>query len=339
MHNYFYKLKKMPTYKEYFLLHWIVLIWGFTAILGKLITLSPLELVIYRTAIATAISGLVLLYYGQFKSKIKNIEILKMLFTGFLIALHWLLFFGAAKLNASVCLAGLTTATLWTSILEPIIQKKRIKLYEMGLGLIVMLGLYQIYNAEISHSLALFMAIGSAFFGVLFSILNARFTHRHHHQTITFYEMLGAFLSMMIFLPFHDVFFWSEVTLRFEPTFNDWIYLFILGGICTVYAYSLSVKLMKKFTPFAVNLTVNLEPVYGIILALLIFGEEEEMKIGFYLGTLIILLAVFTYPFLKKYFDKKRNKKLRKMVEKRKNMPNYHLKKGNKQKLSSQTSL
>ncbi|TAG88539.1 MAG: DMT family transporter [Bacteroidetes bacterium] len=313
----------MPTYKDYFLLHWIVLIWGFTAILGKLITLSPLELVIYRTAIATSISAMVLMYYRQFEVKIKTIEIIKMLFTGFLIALHWLLFFGAAKLSASVCLAGLTTATLWTSILEPIIQKRPLKFYEMGLGLVVMLGLYQIYNVEINHSLALFMAMASAFFGVLFSILNARFTHRHHHQMITFYEMLGAMVSMMVFLPFHDLFFWSEVTLRFEPTQNDWIYLFILGGICTVYAYSLSVKLMKKFTPFAVNLTVNLEPVYGIILALLIFGKEEEMKSGFYLGTIIILVAIFTYPFLKKYFDDRRKKKLRKLVEKRRNTPYY----------------
>lgn len=320
----------MPTYKDYFLLHWIVLIWGFTAILGKLITISPLELVIYRTAIATSISAIVLVYYRQFNYHIQRTEILKMLFTGFLIALHWLLFFGAAKLSASVCLAGITTATLWTSVLEPLIQRSRVKIYEIGLGIVVMLGLYQIYNVEINHSLALFMAMGSAFFGVLFSILNARFTHRHHHQIITFYEMLGAFLSMMIFLPFHEWFFWSEVTLRFEPTEMDWVYLFILGGICTVYAYSLSVKLMKKFTPFAVNLTVNLEPVYGIILALLIFGSEEEMKQGFYFGTLVILLAVFTYPFLKKYLSNRRKKRLRMLVEKRKNLPIHLRKKNNK---------
>jgi drug/metabolite transporter (DMT)-like permease len=283
-----------------------------------LITIPSIELVFFRTSLSTFILAIILIFqYKKLKVWMGMTEVVKILFTGVLIALHWLLFFGAAKLSPSVCLAGLTTATLWTSLLEPLIQRRRIKLYEIGLGLVVMLGLYYIFQVEINHTLALIMGIFSAFVGVLFSILNAQFTHRHHHQIITFYEMLGACVATIIFIPFHDYFFWSEVTLRFEPTEQDWIYLFILSAICTVYAYAISVKLMKKFTPFAVNLTVNLEPVYGIILALLIFGEQEEMKQGFYLGTFIILLAVFAYPFLKKYFEIQRKKHLRKLIEKR----------------------
>ncbi|MCU0444604.1 MAG: DMT family transporter [Microscillaceae bacterium] len=309
----------MPNLKDYLQLHFIVLIWGFTAILGKLISIPALELVFYRTLLASVLLAGVL--YGQKKSfRVGKRDFWVIIGTGMLIAMHWILFFGAAKLNASVCLAGMTTATLWTSMIEPIFHRRKIKLFEIALGLVVIGGLYLIFRFEFNHGLALLMAIASAFLAAVFSVINSQLVMRHDHYTITFYEMVGAWAGTVLFLPLHILYLSDNQGINFLPTSRDVFYIFILAGVCTVYAYSMGVKLMKKFTPFAVNLTVNLEPVYGIVLAFLIFGKEEQMTSGFYLGTLIILGAVLTYPYLKNYFSGIRKKKLQRAIETRREM-------------------
>jgi drug/metabolite transporter (DMT)-like permease len=309
----------MPTLKDYLQLHFIVLIWGFTAILGKLITIPALELVFYRTLLASGLLAM-LLYFQHQSFRLNYWDFWVIMGTGILIAAHWILFFGAAKLNASVCLAGMTTATLWTSVIEPIFHQRKIKLFEIALGLVVIAGLYLIFRFEFNHGGALLMAIASAFLAAMFSVINSRLVTRHDHYTITFYEMLGAWLGTVLFLPIHILYLADNQAINFLPTSLDAFYIFILAGICTVYAYSMGVKLMKKFTPFAVNLTVNLEPVYGIVLAFLIFGKEEQMTTGFYLGTLIILAAVLSYPYLKNYFSGIRKKQLVKAIENRREM-------------------
>ena len=146
------------------------------------------------------------------------------------------------------------------------------------------------------------MALASAMLAALFTVINSQFTNRHNPYMITFYEMCGAWMGTALFLVFY-LFFQSE-PLNILPTFLDWFYLLILALVCTVYAYSVSVELMQKISAFALNLTNNLEPVYGIILAFLIFGEKEKMTSGFYLGTGIILLAVLLYPLLKRILGK-----------------------------------
>ncbi len=297
----------MPEIKDYFKLHFIVLIWGFTAILGLLITIPQVELVLYRTLLAALLLA-VLIAFRKKGYRVSNREGLKLLATGALIALHWILFFGAARVsNASICLAGMATSSLWTSLLEPMMSKKNIKVYEIIIAIVIMVGLYVIFQFEFNYVLGIVMAISSAFIAALFTVINTKLIVNHNHYTISFYEMAGAFLGTVLFLPFYQIYFAENQTLQLIPTSTDWIYIIILAFVCTVYAYTTSVKLMNKFSAFAINLTVNLEPVYGILLAFLFLNEK--MTPGFYLGTCIILASVITYPYLDKYFTKISRKK------------------------------
>jgi drug/metabolite transporter (DMT)-like permease len=299
----------MPRFKDYLHLHFIVFIWGFTAILGKLISIPSIELVLFRTFIASLLLAILMKIRNQ-AIRISFTQMWPMLGTGFLIAAHWILFFGAAKLNASVCLAGMTTTALWTSILEPIVYRRKIRHYEILLGLVVIYGLYIIFKFEFNHIVALLMAIASAMLAAAFSVINSMLIQRHSHYIITLYEMTGACLATALFLPVYVITMAEDGVIHLIINWLDLFYIVILAGVCTVYAYSAGVKLMRKFTPFAVNLTVNMEPVYGIILAYFIF--QEKMSSGFYAGTLIILVAIIIYPFLKSFFEAK-EKSLRKI--------------------------
>jgi len=294
-----------PEFKDYLHLHFLVLIWGFTAILGLLIVVPPVEVVFYRTLIATAGLG-ILMYFSKVQFRVGKREIIKLLLTGSLIASHWILFFASARVStASVCLAGMATTSFWTSILEPIILKKKIKWYEVFLGLVVIGGLYVIFHFEIDHALGIFLALISAFLAALFTVINARFAKAHHHHTVTFYEMLGANISIILFFPIYKYFIAENQQLNLHLSYSDLLYVSILAIVCTVYAYSASIEIMKRLSAFSVNLTVNLEPVYGIILAVLIFGEKEKMHPGFYIGASVILLSVLAHPLLNKYYHRK----------------------------------
>jgi len=269
------------------------------------ITIPVVDIDIYRTLLAFIALGL-LLWIRKRNFRIEFSEILKIFGTGFLIAAHWILFFAAARVSTvSVTLAGMATCSLWTSFLEPMTTGRKIKWFEVVLGGIVMIGLYIIFQFEFDHLLGLSMALMSAFLSALFTVINAKFTLRHNPYMITFYEMLGACLGTALFFPIYMAYFAEGGTLQLIPNSMDWLYIGILALVCTVYAYSVSVQLMQRMSAFLVNLTVNLEPVYGIILALLIFGEEEQMTVGFYIGTFIILLSVLIYPLVNKYYRRK----------------------------------
>jgi len=284
----------MASTRDYFELHFIVLLWGFTAILGVLISIPAVELVFYRTLLSAILLGLLIKVRGT-SFKVGGTPMLFMLLNGVLIGVHWITFFLAARVaNVSVSLAGFATIALWTSILEPLILKKRFQWWEVFLGLIIMLGLYVIFQVEFEYAWGLTLAVISAFLGALFTVLNGRFTFDFDHYTITFYEMIGATVSISLFFPWYAN--WQFAGLHLTPTALDWVYLVILALVCTVYAYSIAVELMRRISAFAINLTVNLEPVYGIVLAVIIFGEKEKMTSGFYWGTGIILLAVLSYP-------------------------------------------
>lgn len=295
----------VATTKDYVKLHFIVWIWGFTAILGLLISIPSVEIVWYRTMIAFMALG-VMLHFRKHNFQLGYKEVLKILGTGFIIAAHWILFFAAARVStASVCLAGMATCSLWTSFIEPWVNKRKIKIFEVVLGLVVIVGLYVIFRFQFNHALGLFMAVVSAMLSALFSVINGQLIKKHSPYMITFYEMLGAFLGTSLFFPIYITYFAPDGMLHLVPTAMDWLYLSILALICTVYAFSVSVELMKRISAFVVNLTVNLEPVYGIILAVLIFGEKEKMEPGFYLGTLIILASVLIYPVVNKRYKRK----------------------------------
>ena len=291
--------------KDYLLLHFIVMIWGFTSILGLLISLPALELVFYRTLLASLGVALVMVW----KKKIMIVplsELLKIVGVGVLISLHWIFFFWSAKVStASVCLAGMATTSLWTAFVDPIINKTKIKWYEVALGLLVISGLVVIFQFETGYWLGLSLALLSAFLSALFSVFNARLTFRHTPYQITLYEMAAAILFALLFIPIDSVFLNEGAPIQWGWNGLDWFWMLILSGVCTVYAFSVSVELMKRVSVFTINLTINLEPVYGILLAVLVFGEKEKMTPQFYLGTLIILISVLIYPVFN-YWNKRR---------------------------------
>lgn len=297
------------TVKDYLTLHFVVLIWSFTAILGLLISFSAVEIVFHRTWIAVLALGFYL-WVMKRPLRLGRKEAAKIIATGFLISAHWILFFWATRVStASVCLAGIATVSLWTALIEPLANKSRVKGIEVFLGLMVVVGLYVIFSFEFGYWLGLSMAVFSAILCSCFMVINGRFTKRHSPYTITLYEMIGAFLFAGMFMPVYGAYF-AEGEMQLWPSGMDWLWLLLLSIVCTVFAFTVSVELMKRLTAFAINLTVNLEPVYGIILALLIFGESEQMSLEFYVGTLIILSAVCVYPLFNAYERRKATKRL-----------------------------
>jgi drug/metabolite transporter (DMT)-like permease len=296
--------------KDYVKLHWIVFLWGFTAILGKEISIPAIDVSMYRTAIA----AIVLFFFMRFTRKpfdVRFSEVWPLLLTGVIIGVHWFLFFEAARLSTvSVSLAGMATATFWASLFEPLLKKRKISLIEVLLGLVVIAGLYLIFRFQFNHALGLIVAVFSASLAALFSVLNSKFVVKHNQYEITLYEMLGATLGMALIIPFYKPNLLGEQVLFVLPSPRDWGLLAILSVVCTVYAFSVSVELMKRISAFMVNLTINLEPVYGILLALAFYGEKEQMNAGFYYGTLVILTAVLSYPMYKRIRRKRESRAL-----------------------------
>ncbi|MBC6697715.1 DMT family transporter [Hymenobacter puniceus] len=297
--------------KDYLRLHFIVLLWGFTAILGKLISVPPVELVFWRTLLAA--TGLAVLLVARRQPwRVAGREALKMLGIGALVAAHWITFFLAARLSSvSVCLAGLATLALWTSLLEPLVLWRRVRLYEVGLGLLTMVGLYLVSQAELDQMAGLLVAILSAGLSALFSVLNSQLVKRHTPFQLTLYEMSGACLSIVLFMPIYSQYFTGGQGLQLGLQGYDWLWLLLLAGVCTVYAFSTSVELMKRISAFVVNLTINLEPVYGILLAVLMYTlripgfGQEKLSTGFYLGTVVILLSVLIHPVLDQWMKRR----------------------------------
>ena len=273
--------------------------------MGLLISLPALELVFYRTLIA-AVGVAFVAFLRNKELKVSGPELLKILGVGVLISLHWIFFFWSARVStASVCLAGMATTSLWTAFVDPLINRTKIKWYEVALGLMVISGLLVIFQFESGYWLGLSMALISALLSALFSVFNGRLTMRHNPYQITFYEMGAASLFALMFMPIYAEFLNDGQPIQWAWQGNDWFWMLILSGVCTVYAFSVSVELMKRLSVFTLNLTINLEPVYGIVLAVLIFGEKEKMTPQFYLGTLIILISVLIYPVIN-YWSKRR---------------------------------
>lgn len=281
--------------KSYLHLHVIVFIWGFTAILGKLISLEALDLVWYRMLFASAIMTFVVILT---KEKVKvpfNITI-GFIVSGIIIAAHWLTFYQAIKVsNVSITLACLSTGAFFASILEPIFYKRKVIWYELLFGVIVVIGLGIIFNVETKYTTGIYLAVTSAFLSALFSVINGKYAKEYNPNIISLYELSSGVFFISIYLFFAG----SFTPAFFALSINDLIWLFLLSSICTAYAFSASVKVMKFLSPFTVMLTINLEPIYGIILALLIFDDTEEMTPLFYVGALLILITVIANGIVK----------------------------------------
>lgn len=288
---------------DYVRLHFIVLIWGFTAVLGKLVSISSFEVVLYRTGITTIGLLAILILLGK-PMRVSGQGLRNMLATGLIIAVHWILFFASARLSSiSISLVGMATCAFWTSILEPIMTRRKFKLFEVLIALLVIGGICFIYSLSAEYALGLTVAMGSALLASVFTIINGKLIKQHNAYVITLYEMLGAFMGCLLIIPFYLL--WTGELSIALPTNLEWGWLALLGLVCTVYPFAESVELMKRLSAYTINLTVNLEPVYGIVLALLIFGEKEHMTSNFYIGAAIIIIAVMIYPVLDRW-DKKR---------------------------------
>lgn len=288
--------------KSYLHFHVIVFIWGFTAILGALISLDATPLVWYRMLMA---SGFILLWILWKKKKLRldRKTLLVMLAAGLVIAAHWLTFFGAIKVsNVSITLAMLSTGAFFTSILEPIFYKRKVIGYEIMFGILVILGLYIIFQVETDYLTGILLALCSAFLSAVFSLINGKLAQREDPAVISFYELLTGALAITVFLGW-STFFGGEgagfSAEFFQVSTTDWMYLLLLASVCTAYAFIASVAVMKHLSPYTIMLTINLEPIYGIVLAFLIFGSEEKMNPAFYYGALLILSTVILNGILK----------------------------------------
>ena len=277
-------------------LHLLVFIAGFTAILGELITIEAISLVWYRMLIA----GILMYLYLRFtrtSTKISLKVIFKFLIAGVIIALHWITFFASIKAaNISIALAMFSTGAFFAALIEPFFFNRKIIWYEILFGIIVVFGVYLIIDSEIKYLTGILLGISSAFFSSLFAVINGRFVENYRASVISFYEFIGGILFISSYLFFAETGFSYDF---FMLSSTDWIYLLILASICTAYAFIGSVHVMKLISPYTVVLTYNLEPIYGIILAILFFGESEIMSANFYYGAILILLTVLLNGFFK----------------------------------------
>ena len=288
--------------KAFLQLHLAVFLAGFTGILGRLITLNEGLLVWYRLLISSATMWVLFLLLKKIQ-KISFRDILKITGVGFIAAMHWVTFYGSIKsANVSVALVCFSSVGFFTALLEPLIFKKRIDITELLLGIVVMIGIYIIFRFDPKYKIGIIIGIISAVLGSLFPILNKSLLHRVGVETLLSYELTGGFLVLTILLPFYLHYFPSN---QFLPGWMNLFWLLVLSWACSVWAFQLSANALKKLSAFTVNLTYNLEPVYGILLAFVVYHENKELSRWFYIGFALIGLALVIHIILLRKNGKK----------------------------------
>ena len=300
-----------PENKAIGLMHIATFLFGFTAILGKLISLSSLNLVWHRMWIASAI----FLFFPGFFRKLKATSIAvrkQFLLIGILVALHWLAFYGCIKLgnSASLALATFGTITLFAALIEPLVFKVKLKKRELFIGVLVLVGLAFIaksnpdeeFSLQSSYIQAMILGVVAAFFAALFSVLNKKYVGDNYPTIVTFFQMMGGFIFLTFLIP---LMLFNGAEFELIPSWKDVGYLILLAVICTNIAFSLEMQALKNMSAFTSNLILNLEPIYGIALAIVFFAENQMLNAWFYIGAGIITLTVFIHPLMDKYINKK----------------------------------
>ncbi len=280
-------------------LHIAVFLAGFTAILGKWISLNEGVLVWYRIAITVA--AMLLLFYV--KKQLKRIQLkdaIKIIAVGGIVAFHWVTFYGSVKYaNVSVALVCFSATGFFTALIEPIILKRKFDPFEMLLGFMAIIGIGIIFNFYPHYKTGIILGILSALGSACFPVYNKLFLQKHTPQTVMIYELSGGLIVLSLLLPLYLNLFPQGAYL---PSGSDWIHLIILALLCTVFTFHLQLNSLKHISPFTANLTYNLEPVYGIIMAFIFFKENEYFGWKFYVGLIFILAAIVlqTYRVLKR---------------------------------------
>jgi len=288
--------------RYYIILHSIVFVWGFTPVLGRFITLDAWQLVWWRLVLILPAIFLFLLIYKK-----KNIwpdkkYLGRMILIGTLIAFHWVCFYGAIKVsNISITMAAFSSATLFTSLIEPFFYKRKIKMYELLLGILVMIGISVIFSVSLEYKWGLFLGLLAAALSSLFSVMNSLLAREIPSVQISFFELFFGWIVLSIFLlmgGFMNNHF-------FEVSTQNWIGLSLLSYICTTIPFIVAIDLTKHISPYTINLTVNLESIYGIVWAILIYKENKMLSGNFYIGLSLILIAIFLNGYLK-YVEKEK---------------------------------
>lgn len=271
-----------------FRLHLIVFLWGFTAILGKLIHANAEVLVFYRMLFASVFLYLFIRIIKKDSIKVSKKLLLKLVGIGSLMAFHWLFFFSSIKVsNVSIALSCLGTSTLFAALLEPLIFKRKIDLSEIVMGIVIVICISLIFKVEFQYKLGIIYGLICALLGTIFSVFNGKLYGKTSSGNIIFYEIFGGFLVISLYYVFS-----GQISQIGEISYRDLALLTLLASVFTAYPMFESVNLMKYISPFTLILTVNLEPIYGIILAFFIFGESEKMSAVFYGASLVMILAI-----------------------------------------------
>ena len=288
--------------KAFFQLHLAVFLAGFTAILGKLIGLNEILLVCYRLLI-TVITLAFLLKIKKQLILLPFKEAIKIFSVGLIIAIHWVTFYGSVKYgNVSIAVVCISGSGFFTALFDPLLFKKKISIVEIFLGGFALLGIYIIFDFHPQYKTAIIFGIISAIGISLFPIFNKRLLTKYSPATLTLYELGGGLVALCLLLPLYLHYFPAAYYL---PTTNDWLLLLVLAWLCTVYCFHLQLNALQKISAFTSNLAYNLEPVYGIILAFIIFKENKLLSIQFYVGVGLIILAVLLQTASVYYAKKK----------------------------------
>ncbi|MES2773779.1 MAG: DMT family transporter [Bacteroidota bacterium] len=269
-------------------LHIAVLLAGFTAVFGKIISLNEALLVWWRLLI-TAIVMLAIMWMSKHKPAYPLKSKLGVLGVGIFVGLHWLCFFGSVKYsNITIAVVCLSTSGFFSALLEPLIRRTKFKPVDLLLGALCIAGIYIIFHFDTQYKTGILLGILAALLSAVFSILNKKMVTQIDGLTITTYEMLGALILMSCIIPFYA----APLATSFLPVGWDWLWLCILAVVCTVWAFILQLQALKHVSAFTLNLSYNLEPIYGIILAFVFFKENKELSSQFYIGVLLILLSI-----------------------------------------------
>lgn len=270
-------------------LHITVFLWGFTGVLGKLITLNEAWLVWWRLLL-TVISLWILFFFQKKITRVSFKNFIKIASIGTVLALHWLCFYGSIKYaNVSIALTCLSTSGLMAAFAEPLFFKRRINVFEILLGLFAFAGIALIYVSNLNFSTGIYIGLVATFLSVLVSIMNKKLVSGYQPETITLYQLTGGWIGLTLLLPLYNYLFPSK---QIVPQHWDWLWLIILSWCCTILTFMLYIKVLKKVSAFTLNLTLTLEPVYGIILAFIVFDENKYLSNTFYLGFSLIFIAV-----------------------------------------------
>lgn len=270
-------------------MHLAVFIWGFTGVLGRAISLNEGLLVWWRLLI-TVVSLWILFYFLGWIRRIKRRDFFKIAAIGTVLALHWLCFYGSIKYsNVSVALTCLATSGLFSAMIEPMFFRRRINRMELFLGFFALVGIGIIYFSNLEFSVGIYIGLAASLFTVLVSVMNKKLVEGYEPQTICLYQLSGGFLGLSIMMPFYNALFPSAVWL---PQGWDWLWLVVLSWFCTILTFLLYIYALRRLSAFTMNLTLTLEPVYGIILAFALYNESKDLSDYFYIGFGLILLAV-----------------------------------------------